>query len=90
MGRPLNPREAARYDEVRHQIKGRMRASGVDRRVTLPEIVGALQRAGYARSHRVLRAVLSGEKRSRPALREISAAIDAVRRQRRAERPDWL
>ncbi|MEL6617066.1 MAG: hypothetical protein AAFQ43_15090 [Bacteroidota bacterium] len=59
-------------------------------RVTFPEVAAALNAAGYARSHRYLRAVLSGEKRSRPALREISAAVDAVHRQRRVGLPDGL
>ena len=67
-----------------------MRATPRSGRIALAEVAGALRLAGYTRSHRYLRAVLSGEKRSRPALREISAAVRAIRARREAELPDWL
>ncbi|OZC02751.1 hypothetical protein [Rubricoccus marinus] len=90
MARPFNRGEIARYDAVRHRIQHDMRASGDDARITLRDLVLALSAAGYDRSHRDLRAVLSGEKRSRPALRECSAAVAAIRRQRRSALPSWL
>jgi hypothetical protein len=90
MARLFTPSEVRRYDAVRFDIKARMRATDRSTRITLTDIVGALGAAGYDRSPRYVRAVLNGEKRSRPALREISAAVDAVRRNMERGLPDWL
>ena len=90
MAKPLSPAEARRYVAVRYAIKARMRATPRSGRVTLAGVVDALQAAGYDRSPRYVRAVLNGEKRSRPALREISAAVDAVRERMERGLPDWL
>ena len=81
-----------RYHAVRHSIRARMRSDGLTGRITRAEVVRTLQASGFDRSDRYVRAVLSGEKTSRPALREIAAAVRRVRERRReAERlPDWL
>ena len=90
MARPLSPAETQRYAAVRHAIKARMRATPRSGRIRLADVVEALRAAGYERSPRYVRAVLNGEKRSRPALREISAAVDAVRARMESDLPDWL
>ena len=90
MGKAFTSGDHARYHRVRAQIRARMRATDRSERITLPEVVDALRSAGFARSHRYVRAVLSGEKTSRPALREISAAVDALRKRKEAYLPDWL
>ena len=90
MGKQFTPAEVRRYEAVRYAIRARMRATPRSGRVTLADASDALERAGRARSHRYLRAVLSGEKRSRPALRELSAAVRAIRERREADLPSWL
>ena len=90
MGKPFSPGDRARYDTVRRQVRHRMRATARSGRITLPQVVAALREAGYRRSPRYVRAVLAGEKTSRPALREISAAIEALRAEAERELPDWL
>ena len=67
-----------------------MCATDFSGRITYAALSAALRSAGYDRSPRYVRAVLNGEKRSRPALREISAAVDAIRRLDTAHLPDWL
>ena len=90
MGKPWTPAEIRRYESARHAVNTRMRATPRSRRITLADVVDALRGAGYARSERYVRAVLGGEKRSRPALREISAAVRACRTRREAGLPEWL
>ena len=90
MARPFTPAEIRRYEIARHTVKHRMRATPRSRRITQSDVVRALRAAGYDRSPRYVRAVLSGEKRSRPALREISAAVRALRGTAEADVPDWL
>ena len=67
-----------------------MRATVPFGRIIRQATAQTLHAAGYPRSPRYIRAVLSGEKRSRSALREISAAIDAIRQRDASDRPDWL
>ena len=88
--RPLTPLEQQRYHKVRHAVRARTRATDRSGRITVSDIVDTLHAAGYERSHRYVRAVLAGEKISRPALREISAAIRRVRQRREAHLPEWL
>ena len=90
MAKPFTPGDRGKYDAVRHQIRAQMRATDRSGRITVEAVAGALQSAGYDRSPRYVRAVLSGEKTSRPALREISAAVRAVRTHTEADLPDWL
>ena len=67
-----------------------MRATALSGRIPVAAVSEALAVRGVVRSGRYLRAVLSGEKRSRPALREVSAAVRALRGEADAELPDWL
>ena len=90
MARPFTPAEIRRYEAVRLTLRQRMRATDRSGRVTRAAVVRALRAAGYDRSDRYVRAVLSGEKRSRPALREISAAVRTLRADAEAGLPDWL
>ena len=59
-------------------------------RITAADVHRALVSAGYGRSYRYVRAVLSGAKRSRACLAECSAAVGAVRARRESAVPDWL
>lgn len=90
MASPWTPAEVRRYGTVRHSVRARMRATVRSGRLTQADVVRALRAAGYDRSPRYVRAVLDGEKRSRPALREISAAVRALRRAAETDLPDWL
>jgi len=90
MAKPFSPAARRRYDAVRLGIRSRMRATDRSGRITLAELAAALRAAGSERSERYLRAVLSGEKVSRPALRELSAAVRAVRARRERGVPEWL
>lgn len=92
MPKPLNPAECRRYRAALVSVRARMRSDGLTGRITQADVVDALRRSGYDRSPRYVRAVMAGEKRSRPALREISAAVRRIRtRRREADRlPDWL
>ncbi len=90
MGRPFTPAEARRYGAVRRQIRHVMRATDRSGRITQAHLVDVLRSAGYARSSRYVRAVLSGEKRGRRALREFSATVRACRERAEADLPDWL
>ena len=92
MPRPWTPAETARYESVRRDLRRRMLCldRAALRPVTQAEVHRALVSAGYSRSYRYVRAVLSGAKRSRPCLRECSAAVDAVRAARARTLPDWL
>ncbi|NNF57802.1 MAG: hypothetical protein HKN04_06130 [Rhodothermaceae bacterium] len=67
-----------------------MRATDRLSRITQPHLAAVLNQAGYARSHRYIRSVLAGETISRPALREISAAVQAIRARQEADVPAWL
>ena len=82
----------ARYDAALAGVRTRMRCD--DRlaigRITAADVYRALVSAGYARTYRYVRAVLSGCKRSRPCLRECSAAVGAIRKRREVELADWL
>ncbi|MEO0558989.1 MAG: hypothetical protein AAF170_12475 [Bacteroidota bacterium] len=67
-----------------------MQATDRSGRTTYIRLAEALEKAGFARSSHDLRAVLNGEKRSRPVLREISATIDAIRQLEEQHLPDGL
>ena len=86
----MNPAERQRYHKVRRCVRARTRATDRSGRITVDAIAGALRAAGYDRSPRYVRAVLSGEKVSRPALREISAAIRTLRQRNEEHLPHWL
>lgn len=88
--KPMLPHERQRYHNIRRAIRSRMRATDRSGRITVDDVAAALRAAGYARSPRYVRAVLSGEKVSRPALREISAAIGSIRERMERGIPDWL
>lgn len=90
MAKPFTPVDSRKYDAVSHDIRHRMRATDRSGRVTVEAVSNALRAAGYSRSPRYVRAVLSGEKTSRPALREISAAVRAIRDHAESDLPDWL
>ena len=67
-----------------------MRATDRSGRITTQEVSKALCQTGYPRSPRYVRAVLAGEKVSRPALREISAAVRTLPAMRENDLPAWL
>lgn len=90
MPRPFTPADVRRYEAVRLAINARMRTTLRSGRIPRRDVVAALRAAGFRRSERYVRTVLSGEKRSRPALREISAAVRAVRAEAERDLPDWL
>ena len=87
MGKPLSPSERREYNRVRFDVRSRMGPTNRSGRILLADLVHALQAGG---SPRYVRAVLSGEKVSRPALREIRAALRALRQHRARAGPDWL
>jgi hypothetical protein len=90
MPRPFTLAERARYEAVRRAILHRMADDGRTGRITVAEVQRALLAAGYDRGYEYVKAVLNGRKRSRPMLREVSAAVRAVRERRLRRIPDWM
>lgn len=92
MARTLTDDERDRYHGVRLGVRASTRSDGLTGTVTRADIAAALAAVGRPRSERYVSSVLDGERVSRPALRDIAAAIPAVRTARRAAEgvPAWF
>ena len=90
MPRPFFPTETARYEAVRTAILRGMADDGTTGRITVAEVRRVLGAAGYDRGYEYVKAVLGGRKRSRPVLREVSAAVRMIRARRLQDVPGWL
>lgn len=86
--KPFSPFQRQQYHKVRCAIQ--MRTADRSGRITVSDVVIAFREAGYTRSLRYTRAVLAGEKISRPALREVRAVVREIRRRREHAWPHGL